>query len=114
MIFAMEVYFKNKRLAGRFEEDQLTAAWDELTARKIAQRMNELLAAPTLADLSHLPPIKCHELKGKKKGQFSVYAGQKVRIVFQPYGDETPRKPDDGIDRSRVTAIMITVSCQHE
>ena len=41
-------------------------------AGKLKQRLMELGAADTLADISHLPPARCHELTGKDAGTFSV------------------------------------------
>lgn len=38
-------------------------------ARKLQQRMMELKAAETLIDISKLPPARCHELRGNRKGQ---------------------------------------------
>ena len=53
-------------------------------ARKLQQRMMELKAAETLADISHLPPARCHELKGNRKGQLSVDLEQPHRLLFTP------------------------------
>ena len=104
----MKVFFKTKKLETQFEINCIRKSWNRVTAEKILQRMNELAAAPNLAELDHLPPTRCHELKNKDKGRFSVSAGDKVRIVFEPCHDPIPRKLDRGIDRNLVTEIRIS------
>lgn len=104
----MKVFFATKRVAKQFDPGRLEGSYNPVTVQKIQQRMNELLAAPNLATLSHLPPMRCHALKGKQEGCFSVSAGDKVRIVFESNYDPVPRKPDGGIDETLVTEILIT------
>ena len=41
-------------------------------ARKLQQRMMELKAAVTLADISRLPPARCHELKGHRQDKVTA------------------------------------------
>lgn len=66
-----------------------------------------LQAAPTLNDMSLLPPERRHELKGKRIGTFAVDLEHPYRLIFKPAHNPVPRKHDGGIDLKEVTAITI-------
>lgn len=76
-------------------------------ARKLQQRLMELHAAESLAEISHLPPPRCHELSGSKAGQFSIDLVHPYRLLFIPADDPVPLDDDGGIDREQVTEIEI-------
>ncbi len=76
-------------------------------ARKLAQRLAELGAADSLADMSHLPPARCHALTGDRKGQFSVDVAHPYRLLFEPDHDPVPLDDQGGVIREQVTAICI-------
>lgn len=76
-------------------------------AKKVNQRMKELSASPTLAVLMTLPAPNCHELKGKKKGQFAVNISGNYRLIFEPDHDPVPVKDDNSIDCIRITDILV-------
>ncbi|EGP5009698.1 type II toxin-antitoxin system RelE/ParE family toxin [Enterococcus durans] len=52
---------------------------------KVKQRIAELLAAETLEDISHLPPMKLHSLSGEYEGCFAVKLTGNFRLVFKAY-----------------------------
>lgn len=76
-------------------------------ARKLMQRLQELDAADTLADIGRVPPPRCHELKGELAGQLSVDLQHPYRLLFIPANDPVPRLADGGLDWNRVTEIEI-------
>lgn len=76
-------------------------------ATKLKQRLMELRAADSLAEISHLPPARCHEESQNRAGQFSVDLAHPMRLIFIPANDPVPRKADGGVDRSQVTEIEI-------
>lgn len=71
------------------------------------QRMMELAAAETLADISRVPPARCHELTGNRKGQLSVDLEHPYRLLFIPANDPTPALKEGGLDWAAVTEIQI-------
>lgn len=102
------IQFKNKKLERLFNRrDLIEKKYGKRLAKKIEQRMYELDAAEVLNDISHLPPLRCHQLKGPRKGHFAVNVTQKLRIVFIPAHKPVPKKPDGGIDKKSITAIKI-------
>ncbi|KAA3658335.1 MAG: killer suppression protein [Chloroflexi bacterium] len=76
-------------------------------AKKIQQRLIDLHAAETLEVITHLPPPRCHELKGNHKGKFTVDTDYPYRILFEPANEPLPLLADGGIDKTKVTAICI-------
>ena len=76
-------------------------------ASKLQQRLMELKAASCLADVSKLPPQRCHQLSGDRKGQLSVDLEHPCRLLFIPANDPVPKTADGGLDWAMVTEIEI-------
>jgi plasmid maintenance system killer protein len=91
------IYSSHHRLVRRFGPQE---------AKRILQRLAELGEASSLAVMWSLPSAGCHELTGDRAGQFAVNLKHPYRLIFTPDG-ETPRLTDGGIDREKVTAIVI-------
>lgn len=104
----MEIEFSSAKLAKVCNsEKESIREWGDQNARKIRQRLAELYAAETLADVSKLPPLRCHELKGNRAGQFAVDAKHPYRLIFQPAHNPVPRSKDGGIDLKKVVRIRV-------
>ncbi len=104
----MDIYFKTKKLqklcsVSREAQRHLGAK----RARRLQQRMMELKAAISLDDISSLPPARCHELTGNRKGQLSVDLEHPYRLVFIPANNPIPKAADGGLDWPEVTEIEI-------
>ena len=78
-----------------------------IRAKKLGQRLMELRAADCLADISRLPPPRCHELTGNRSGHFSVDLDHPYRLIFLPDHDPVPLTDDGGVDLRLVTSILI-------
>ena len=85
--------------------------WGDRMARLLEQRLMELRAADTLADISHLRPTRCHEEIGNRAGQISVDLVHPFRLIFEPDHDSVPQKPDGGLDRGSVTRVLVLEVC---
>jgi proteic killer suppression protein len=104
----MDILFKKSKLQKICNNYQLLQReFGDRQASLIRRRLDELYAAETLADIGHLPPARCHELTGDRKGQFSVDIHHPYRLLFSPANEPVPTRSDGGIDRSRVTTIVI-------
>ncbi len=104
----MVIYFRNQKLAEKCcNEKVMKKVWGERMAKKLQQRLFELKAADSLADITHLPPPRLHELTGNRKGQYSIDLIHPFRLIFI-IADELPVTTDSvGIDRRQVKAIEI-------
>jgi len=94
-----------EKCANNFKE--AVKKWGDQYAYRVIQRLDGLKAANSLEDVSHLPPPRCHELDGQRKGQFAVTTKDPARLIFKPDHAPVPLKTDGGIDRSQVTCILI-------
>ncbi len=103
----MKITFKSARLQKLCNSVQLATRQWARDAPKVLQRLTELAAAENLFDIGTLPPARCHQLKGSRKGQFAISAGPKLRVAFKPDHDPVPQLEDGGIDRKRVSKIKI-------
>ena len=104
----MVLYFRTKRLSKQcnHQKDGIRAL-GQVGAGKLRQRLAELNAATRLADLSRLPPTRCHELTGDRAGQLSVDLQHPYRLLFIPANVPVPRRADGGLDWAGVTEIEI-------
>ena len=108
----MEVRFKKSKMAKACSSDaEARKKWGDPMARRLQQRLMELVAADTLADISHLPPARYHEEIGDRAGQISVDLVHPFRLIFEPDHDPVPRKPDGGLDRGSVTRVLVLEVC---
>ncbi len=104
----MIIYFRTKKLqklcSYRKEAEKHLGT---KKAEKLLQRMMQLSAAANLQEISHLPPSRCHELSGDRRGQISVDLEHPYRLLFIPSNNPRPIKKDGGLDWSKVTEIEI-------
>ena len=104
----MDIVFKSQKLAQIFNsETNLKKNYGAKVARIIMIRAFVLKNARNLGFVPKTPPDRCHQLKGRRKGQFAVDLDEKRRLIFKPYHEHTPRLEDGGIDLNGVTAIEI-------
>jgi len=107
-MLVLEIDFKTRKLEKCCNEyKRAVAKWGPDYAKKIFQRLIELRAADTLADMSHLPPPRCHEVDGIRKDCFAVDIIQPSRMLFKIANNPIPKNADGGVDRSKVTSINI-------
>lgn len=104
----MIIYFRTKKLqkiCNRSKE--ATKQLGANMAKKLAQRLMELNAANSMNDISKVPPARCHELFGNRKGQFSIDLEQPYRLLFIPANKPLPMLFDHGLNWSDITEIEI-------
>jgi proteic killer suppression protein len=65
------------------------------------------VAAETLAEISYLPPPRCHELSGNRAGQLSVDLDHPYRLLFRVANEPTPRSDNGELIWGKVTEIEI-------
>lgn len=104
----MRILFQTRKLQKVCSSQRdMEKTYGKAMAAKLGQRLAELGAAASLADMSHLPPARCHELTGNRRGHFSVDLVHPRRLVFVPGHNPVPRDAHGGIDRQAVTDIEI-------
>ena len=103
----MKVFFHSKKLQKMCSTEKAMLTQMGQRARKLKMRLMELQAADNLQQISRVPPPRCHELSGDRKGQFSVDLDHPYRLIFIPADDPLPTRDDGGLDWGRVTAVEI-------
>ncbi len=103
----MELSFPNNKTRKTFSQEKTLRKTFGQLAPRIMQRIKELQAALSLADISHLPPPRCHELSGDRKGVFSVDVSPNERLLFRPTRQPPETKMDGGIDLEKVRAVIV-------
>ncbi len=79
----MRIFFKTKTLQKTCSEaKEAIKRLGTKRGLKLQQRMMELQAAATLADISRVPPARCHELKKNRKGATVRRSGTSVPFVI--------------------------------
>lgn len=76
-------------------------------ARKLNQRLKDLISAENLATMRTLPAARCHELKGDRQGQLAVNISENYRMIFEPFHRPKPLNYDGGLNWEKVTKIQI-------
>jgi len=104
----MRILFKTRKLQKICSESaQARKHLGAKGGRKLQQRMMELSAADTLADISRLPPARCHALTGDRAGQISVDLEHPYRLLFVVGNNPRPERDRGGLDWEGVTEIVI-------
>ncbi len=101
----MDIQFRSTKLKKRCNE--ANAKSNDRNEKELGKRLDELRAAITLKDLRYLPSAHCHELKGNLKGKLAVNLVHPQRLIFEPFDDPIPTKPDGGLDWCKVRTIRI-------
>lgn len=103
----MEIQFQSRRFEKECnEQKRLIRKHGPIRAKRIRQRLDDLHAADVLEDMTNAPG-NCHELTGDRSGQISLDLDHPYRLIFEPANNPVPRKEDGGLDRARITAVII-------
>lgn len=84
----MLIKFRNNTLEKLFLKKNY--AFKELgsqVAKKYIQRINIIQAVDNLDSLIQLPALRCHPLKGNRKGQYAINLTGFYRLIFTIEGD---------------------------
>jgi plasmid maintenance system killer protein len=103
----VDIQFKTEKLAKECNSAKLLLKnQGEARAKAIRRRLDALRAAVVLEDLRNTPG-RLHELKGDRKGQFSLDLDGPYRLLFVANHNPVPARSEGGIDWTRITAVMI-------
>lgn len=85
----VEVTFKNRTLKLQYiESENAFKAYGRQVGRKYIERINIIKSAKSIADLKLIRALKCHELKGKRKGEWSIWLTGNMRLIFTLHGEQ--------------------------
>lgn len=112
----MKILFQDRTLEKAYNNQSLLSRkYGPIRAKLLRRRLDDLEDAENLEVLRSLPQTRCHELKGNRAGTLAVDLDHPYRLIFEPANDPVPRKPDAGLDWTKVTAIrVLTVENYHD
>lgn len=110
----MEVLFVSETLRRALSsQSELENEWGKEAANKIALRLQQLAAAPNLAELQRLPG-RCRESKGNREPSLAVSLNPSYDLVFHPSANPPPGKPGGGLNWIKIDSITVSEIVHHE
>lgn len=106
----MDITFASKKLKKQMNEHKvMVKAHGSRRAKALKLILTQLAAAQNLGIFAppYSPPHRCHELKGKRKGQLSFDLDHPYRLIVVPDHDPIPTLDDGGLDWHAITAVKI-------
>jgi toxin HigB-1 len=79
----MEVQFRTRKLQRHYEDyKEAEKAYGLAVARRYIGRINIIKQSRNLTELMKLHGLHCHELKGDRKGEYTVRLTGFYRLIF--------------------------------
>lgn len=104
----MQITYAKKKLAKLLgSRKEVLRTYGPDNGKRILLRLDQIAAAENLADFAKLPQTRVHELEADRDEQISVDAKHPYRLLMKPDHDQTPRKPDGGLDWNAITQVLI-------
>jgi proteic killer suppression protein len=104
----MEIAFGSRKMEKLCNsEKEMRAKLGDRAMKALQLRLAQIKAADTLDDLGKVPGARCHELTADRKGQLAVDLVHPRRLILEPDHNPLPAKPDGGLDRQKVTRVVV-------
>ncbi|EKS34235.1 hypothetical protein [Afipia broomeae] len=104
----MQIRFANAKLQKTVSvEKTLTKAFGPQMAKRIKAGLAVLQAADDLARVPTTGSIRCHQLSNNRDEQFAIDLVHPKRLVFEADHDPIPRREDGGIEKDKVSRIVV-------
>lgn len=79
----MEIRFRTRKLEKQYvRHREAEKSYGKDVAHRYVQRVNIIKAARDIKELSQLLGLRCHELKGSRKGQWAMNLTGFYRLIF--------------------------------
>jgi len=84
----LEIRFRTNTLRRQYEKvEEANRAYGRDVARKYIQRVNIIKCSRNLHELRLQRTLRCHELKGDRRGQWSMRLTVRWRLIFTVEGE---------------------------
>lgn len=85
----MEIRFRTRKLEKQYRSHkEAEKAYGRDVARKYISRINIIKRTRSINELQELPGLRCHSLKGNRKGQWAVNLTGFYRLMFTLEGSD--------------------------
>jgi plasmid maintenance system killer protein len=103
----MDIVFKNKKIDKLCNNQKLLVKeFGADRAKRIRRRLDDLRAVAVLEDMRNFLG-RCHELLYARSDQLSLDLDHPYRLIFEPSYDLLPKKPDGGLDWTKISSVTI-------
>lgn len=107
----MKIKAQNNKLAKQLSnKKERIKAFGFDRAKRISARIDEMVAAKTLNDISRFPPARLHKLSGDMEGLFSVDISANYRLIFAGFTVNDEQVLDTG---KIVKLVIVSVEDYH-
>ena len=104
----MKIRFANAKLQRTLSvEKTLIKSFGQQMAKRMKTGLAVLQAADSLDRVPTSGSIRCHQLSGDRDEQFAIDLVHPKRVVFEPDHNPIPRLNDGGIDKAKVSQIVV-------
>lgn len=105
----MDLSYKSRKLEKSLTNDSELLKKYGQRAKKLKQRLTLLCTAPSLFDISKLPPTRLHQYRGDREGEWSIDISPNWRLIFEIDYKAINRRKDETTetDKNLITAIRI-------
>ncbi len=84
----MLVKFKSNKLKKQYEDsDNAISSYGEDVGKKYILRINTIKSSTGIDDLKRIRVLRCHQLKGERKGEWAINLTGFYRLIFTLHGD---------------------------
>lgn len=101
----MEISYKKKKLQKQLSDASEIKRHFGINAKRVAARIDDIVASPNLFVLMQIPAANCHSLSGNRKGEWALNISANHRIIFEPSDYPIPMTKDGSVDTKSVTKI---------
>ncbi|MCK5242181.1 type II toxin-antitoxin system RelE/ParE family toxin [bacterium] len=85
----MDIQFRTSDLEKCYKKFKLgVRKWGDQVARKYVLRINTIRQTRDIAQLCKLPALRCHELHGRRKGQYAIKLTGFYRLIITNKGKQ--------------------------
>lgn len=84
----MQVRFRTNTLKRQYEiSGKAISTYGDKVGKKYIERINIIKKSHSIEDLKIIRPLRCHQLKGKRKGEWAINLTEFYRLIFTLHGN---------------------------
>lgn len=103
----MKIEYRNNKLKKQFSNASEIKKGFGVNAKRVASRLDDIIASPNLAVLIQIGAANCHPLSGDRKGEWAIDISGNYRLIFEITNNPISKTEDGSINTLLVTDICI-------
>ena len=103
----MNIEYRKNKLKKQLSNASAIKKAFGVNAKRIASRLDDIIASPNLAVLIQIPAANCHSLTAERSGEWALDISGNYRLTFGITHNPIPKNEDGSINIHLVTDICI-------